>query len=138
MSQGSDQLDSRFTLIRFWKSNQPMIRKWVNHDSPTLNFWFDLIFYSWIMIRGWIAIRDESKSNWIANQNESMRFVRFESESKRIRIKNRMIHLSESQIKKKILIHLANQNLFVIFDSLRRIKNSRIKLIDSVRALLWV
>ena len=28
------------------KLNQPMIRKWVNHDSPTCNFWFDLIFDS--------------------------------------------------------------------------------------------
>ena len=36
-----------------------------------------------------------------------------------------MIRSSESKIKKKIPIHLANQNLFVIFDSLRRFKMNR-------------
>ena len=54
---------ARTSLIRdsLWfafdsKSNQP-IRKWVNHDSPTFDFWFDLI-----LIRRWIMIRE---SKWI-------------------------------------------------------------------------
>ena len=37
--------------------NKLMIRKWVNHDSPTFDFLFDLI-RRWIMIRAWIVIRD--------------------------------------------------------------------------------
>ena len=54
---------------------------------------------------------------------------------------------SESKIKlfahvnqrsNKVLIHPAYQNLFVIFDSLRRIKHLQIKIIDSVRALFSV
>ena len=36
---------------------------------------------------------------------------------------------------KKILIHLANQNLCVILDSLRNLKIRESKWIDSVRAL---
>ena len=69
------------------------------------------------MIRGWIVIREESnqteskwikiaincESKWIkikVNQNESMRFIRFESESEGIRIKNKMVRPSKSQIKK--------------------------------------
>ena len=77
---------ARTSLIRdsLWfafdsKSNQPMIRKWVNHDSPSCDFWFDLILIRrCIMICGWIAIRDDQNQNeskwiksiWIANQNE--------------------------------------------------------------------
>ena len=63
--------------IRFWfafdsKSNQLMIRKWVNQDSPTFDFWIDFILIRrWIMIRGWIVIRDESKSNRINIENQS-------------------------------------------------------------------
>ena len=65
--EGSNQLDPRFTLIRFEsKSNQPMIRKWVNHDWPTFDFWFNLILIRrWIMIRRWIVSGDESKTNRI-------------------------------------------------------------------------
>ena len=43
-----------------------------------------------------------------------------ESESK-----NKMIRSGESKTEKNFLIHLANQNHFVIFDSPRRIKVSR-------------
>ena len=44
-------------------------------------------------------------------------------------IENKMIRPRQSKIKKKkILIHLANQNLLVVFDSLWRIKFSRIKM----------
>ena len=68
------------------------------------------------MIRESIVIRDESKSNRIkknkikVNQNES------------IRIKNKRIRQSESEIKKKILKHLANQNQSLTSDSFSRIK----------------
>ena len=57
------------------KSNQIMIRRWVNHDSPTFDFWFDLILIRrWIMIRGWIVIRDETKSSRIKMKPWSPRF----------------------------------------------------------------
>ena len=98
LSQGSNQLDSRFTLIAFdSKSNQAMIRKWVIHDSPPFDFWFGLIFNSQV---------HHDSPEWIKNKKN-----------------------------KKILIHLANQNHFFIFDSFRQIKFRESKWIDSVRAL---
>ena len=90
------------------------INQWFGNEWFTIHL--PLIFYSiWflirrrIMIREWIVIRDESqsnrikwiKSNWIANQNESQRWVHFESDWKLIRIKNKMIRLSESQNESK-------------------------------------
>ena len=86
------------------KLNRPMICKWVNHDSPTFDFWF--VF---ILIRGWIVINDESKSNRIKiNQNQKWK-------GSPTLIKN----------KKKILMHRANQKFLVISDSHRRIKMNR-------------
>ena len=89
----SQMSESRFTylwfLIRFDFDSQ------VNHDSRVNH--------------------DLRRMKIKPNKNESLRFVRIESESKWIKIKNKMIHL-------------ANQNLFVIFDKLRRFKNSRIKM----------
>ena len=90
--------------------------------------------YHWFLIRrwcGWIVIRDESKSNRIImnnikyNRKSKWIKIRMNCESKWIRIKNKMIRRSESQIKKKILIQLANQNFSLIFDSIWRIKMNR-------------
>ena len=102
-------LRARTSLIRdsLWfafdsKSNQKMIRQWVNHDSPTIDFWFDLILIRrWIMIRGWIKIRDESKSNRIKmnkiNLNRKSKWIKIkmncESKWINIRIKSNKIHI---------------------------------------------
>ena len=78
-------------------------------------------------------IDSNRKSNWIklkieVNQNELLRFVRFESESKLIRIKNKMIRPCELKIKIRFWFTSRMKIFFVIFDSLRRNKNSRIKM----------
>ena len=45
--QGSDKLDSRFTLIRFWFEIESINdSQLTDHDLPTIYFWFDLIFDS--------------------------------------------------------------------------------------------
>ena len=51
-----------------------MIRQWVNHDSPTIDFWF-----AGDADESWFATNQNQteskliKSNWITNQNESIR-----------------------------------------------------------------
>ena len=129
LHHGSDQLDSRFTLIHFWFKIESTNDSQINESRFTfLYFWFDLI-----MIRRWIVIRYESKSKRIKmnkiNLDRKKKWIKIQinCESKWIKIKNKMIRQRESKIKKK-LIHLTNQSLFEIFDSLWRIKNSRIKI----------
>ena len=74
------------------KSNQPVIRKWVNHDSPTFDFFYSIWFLirRWIMIRGWILIRSKSKSSRIKMNkiesliklNKNYQWIVYQSESK--------------------------------------------------------
>ena len=68
------------------------------------------------------------------NKNQSMWFVRFERESKWIKIKNKKFRQSESKIKKDSDKPRESEPFF-IFDSLWRIKICESKWIKSVRAL---
>ena len=107
------------------KSNQAMIRKWVNHDSPIFDFWFDLILIRrWIMIRGWIVIRDESKSNRIKmnkiNLNRKSKWIKIkmncESKWINIRIKSNKYIFFSGLLKNFLgLKKVSNKILFTIW-----------------------
>ena len=87
-------LKARTCLIRdsLWfhfdsKANQPMIPKWVNHNSLTFDFWFGLLFIrrgSGFTSASWFTNKDKSDSKIeknsthranqkFATQNESLR-----------------------------------------------------------------
>ena len=85
-----------------------MIRKFVNYDLPTFDFWFNsILIHRWIMIRGCFAIRDESKPN----QNESESKIKW------------FAHVNQKLKKDCDSPH--KSKLFVIFDTRRRIKMNR-------------
>ena len=107
------------------KSNQPIIREWLIHDSPTFDFWFDLILIRrWIMIRGWIKIRDESKSNRIKmnkiNLNRKSKWIKIkmncESKWINIRIKSNKYIFFSGLLKNFLgLKKVSNKILFTIW-----------------------
>ena len=92
---------ARTSLIRdaLWfafesKSNQSNHQKKVNDDLPALDFWFGFIeIRKWIKAKWSAKLMSQIGSIWKfkVNQNERTRSVRFESESKQIRIKNKAI-----------------------------------------------
>ena len=75
--------------------NQWLANEWITIHLPLIfySIWFSIVRL--IMIREWKVRRIKIKPN----QNESMRFFRFESESKLIRNKKKMIRSSKSKIK---------------------------------------
>ena len=101
IKQGADQLDSRFTLIRFWFEIESTDDSQMSESRFTF-LWFLIRFDFDSQVNHDSRVnRDSRRIKIKVNQNESLRFVRFESESKWIKIKNKMIRPSESQIEKK-------------------------------------
>ena len=77
--------------------NQQIICKWVNHDSPIFDFWFDLIFKSQV-IHDWRVNRDLRRIKIKPNRNESQTKMNCESKRiNRIRSLQKWIKMNQNQ-----------------------------------------
>ena len=111
------QPDSRFTLIRFWFEIEST-NDWQMSESRFTYLSFSIP--RWIMIPGWIVIRDESMSNRIKmNKIKLIRKSKWMKNSNDLWIK---VNRNESESKIKWFAQV-NQKSKKDFDTLRESKS---------------